>query len=134
MVYRSLPRLVLAALLVPLVLLIGLRSAWALYSCRIDGVVRTACCCHGKHEHKRPASNESRVTAASCCDVTVQAPAAAPDVRDATRASQLPPPAALSPAPVAAVARFVPRIATVERAVARPPPTATYKIKQSFLR
>ena len=124
----------LAALLVPLALMIGLRSAWALYACRVDGVVRASCCCHGKHEHKRPVSNDTSVAAASCCDVTIQTLSRAPEVRAADRTTVQTPPAVLAPAPIASAAPFTSSVATIARAIARPPPVATFLIKQSFLR
>jgi hypothetical protein len=135
---RSTFHYVLAALLVPLALMVGLRSAWALYACRIDGVVRTSCCCHGKHdEHKKKQQQPSKdpsLKAASCCDVTVQAPSSAPQIRDAQRASNQAPPMAVSfvetPMPVAPIARAV----GTDRPTGRPPPVATFLIKQSFLR
>jgi hypothetical protein len=133
---RSTGRFVLAALLVPLALIVGLRSAWALYACRADGVVRTSCCCHGAHEapKKRAPSNDAHVVQGSCCDVTVQAPASAPQLRDTERAS------VQAPIAVVAIAETPPPPSpqllaiSIDRPNARPPPVATFLIKQSFLR
>ena len=127
-------RIVLAALLAPLAMVIGLRSAWALYSCRIDGITRSECCCQGKHRPRHAPSPQSHVAAASCCDVTIQAATKAPDVRDADRSDVRAPVAVAAPAPEIPAPRFAVRAVEIDRRFARPPPVATYLVKQAFLR
>lgn len=80
-------RIVLAVAVVPLVLLIGLRSAWAAYACRIDGEVRKACCCPQKEKDsdRAPADEPARMSASCCCDITVGETADAPQARETDR-------------------------------------------------
>ena len=117
-----------AALVVPLILLVGFRSAWALYACRTDGVVRSSCCCAKKHEHRAPPPGP--VVSRGACTVT----SSAPQVRDTERAGVTAPPAlvaiAETPAPRAPTARAI----AIDHANARPPPVASFLQKQAFLR
>jgi hypothetical protein len=126
-------RIVVAALLVPLAMIVGLRSAWALYACRIDGQVRSSCCCEGKHE-RHTDSQTPIVKAASCCEVTIQSPASAPQVRDADRSDLKAPPTVVTTISAETPARPIARAMSIDRPAARPPPVATFLIKQSFLR
>ena len=119
-------------MIVPLILLVGFRSAWALYTCRVDGVVRSSCCC--KNAHKRADTSDERVFSASCCAVEVQAPTKAPEVQAPARADVDAAPAVIA---IVAQAPLAPRIVTVarrDRSFERPPPIATFLVKQSFLR
>lgn len=78
-------RIILAAVLMPLAVMVGLRSAWAAYACRIDGEVRDACCCP-KPEKERdhaPADEAPGITASCCCDVTIGETAANPQAHTA---------------------------------------------------
>ena len=128
-------RIILAALLVPLSMIVGLRSAWALYACRVDGVVRSSCCCEAHHGQKKHAdSTLPTVKASSCCDVTVQAPSSAPQARDSERADVKAPLMIAAAASTEARARPIARAVSIDRPVARPPPVATFLLKQSFLR
>ena len=127
-------RIVLAALLVPLSMIVGLRSAWALYACKIDGQVRSSCCCEGKHHKHHSDSRTPLVKAASCCDVTVSAPSSAPQARDAERANLKAPPLVVAAVSTDVPARPIVRAVSIDRPFARPPPVATFLLKQSFLR
>jgi hypothetical protein len=133
MTRRRTYRAACAALVVPLIVLVGFRSAWALYACRVDGQVRASCCCKAKHK-QHDAPRAPTVKPAMCCDVTVQAAPSVPQLRDTERASTQPPPmivtSVATAAPIAPIARAI----AIARPTARPPPTATFLLKQSFLR
>lgn len=84
-VSHRLRRITLAAAVLPLLVLVGLRSAWASYACRIDLEVRTACCCphdakNAKSQQPSP-SDGPHLQARCCCDVTLGAASVAPDAR-----------------------------------------------------
>jgi hypothetical protein len=117
-------RIALAAVVLPLVLLIGLRTAWAAYACQMDGELRAACCCPAPTSPERvPADGAARLASAACCDLQLGEPASAPEAREAERAcshhDHIPVIAPRFHAPVATVSR-----ATGPVANARPPPTA----------
>jgi hypothetical protein len=83
-------RIALAAAVLPLVLLIGLRSAWAAYACRIDGEIREACCCPKKEKTEKdreraPVDEAPRMAASCCCDVTMGESPEAPQARETNR-------------------------------------------------
>jgi hypothetical protein len=80
-------RLALAIAVVPLIVLVGLRSAWATYACAIDGKVRAACCCPEKaHSNKQPVDDDApRIARAGCCNVTIGETSDKPDAREAER-------------------------------------------------
>lgn len=115
-------------------MIVGLRSAWALYACRVDGVVRSSCCCEGKHKKQHADSKAPLVKAASCCDVTVQAPSSAPQARDAERADVKAPTVIATAVSTEVPARTIARAISIDRPIARPPPVATFLLKHSFLR
>lgn len=81
-------RIALISAVLPLALLIGLRSAWAAYACRIDGEVRDACCCSkGATDGRRaPADSAPSIAATSCCDVTTGESTAGPQAHKTERA------------------------------------------------
>jgi hypothetical protein len=113
---------VLAAAVLPLVALIGLRPAWAAYACRVDRAIRTACCCP-KTESKAPADDAARLAAACCCDITIAETSEPPRVREAQRAAGNDPPL-LAIATIAFAPLAVPRAGPTPRTpVARPPPS-----------
>jgi hypothetical protein len=80
-VTRRFRTIVLAAAVLPLVVLIGLRSAWAAYACSVDGEVRAACCCPQKSDEQRPGDGAPRVEASCCCEITVGESSVPPDAR-----------------------------------------------------
>jgi hypothetical protein len=122
---------VLAIVLAPIVLLVGLRSAWALYTCPAPRGMHAGCCAAKRmHAH---ADLQAHVRA-SCCRVDGGGGlASAPEAQAPERSS-------IDDAPVALAAPAAPRsvaptvIAMPARAVARPPPVATFRIKQALLR
>src|SRR5688572_20035 len=60
----------LALLLVPLLVVIGMARAQAFYLCAYDSVARTACCCpQAPESDERKAPTEARIEAACCCSV-----------------------------------------------------------------
>jgi hypothetical protein len=82
-VTRRSRRIALAIAVLPLVVLVGLRSAWAAYACRVDRQVRSECCCGAKKSSSqhRPADDGPRLQASSCCDVMHGESAPPPDAR-----------------------------------------------------
>lgn len=129
-------RIVLATAVLPLVVLIGLRSAWAYYACTVTGEVRTACCCPQKAESERPVDDAQRIDANCCCDVSIGESSNAPDARtsDASRAVDVPWVGAVAAiAPLPRTTRPATRIA-----MARPPPliaaVPTYLANRTILR
>lgn len=87
---RQIPRPLLTALVLPLVVMVGFQSAWAAYACRVDGEVRDRCCCEKKKKKSDERSSDDRpsqLTARSCCDVTIHAAYDAPLTRESDRVS-----------------------------------------------
>ena len=131
-------RIVLAAAVLPLVVLIGLRSAWAMYACQIDGEVRDACCCPKKEKDRdrEPADEAPRMAASCCCDVTVGESSDAPQARETDR-TQANDGAVVLVASTADLSMLAP-VGTRTRwhAFARPPPRSvpTYLANRSILR
>lgn len=137
-------RIVLAAAALPLVLVLGLRPAWAAYACRVDREIRTTCCCpkstkstkSTKRESKVPADAPARLAAACCCDITFAETSEPPRVREAQRAAGNDPPL-LAIATIAFAPLAFPRAGPTPRTpVARPPPptTPTYLANLTILR
>lgn len=135
---RRLRPIVLAAAVLPLVVLVGLRSAWAAYACQVDGEVRSACCCPKKPKTERPRIDEPpRMLTADCCDVSTGETSTAPQAREAERLQT-------NDAPVAfiatVVAASVPAThgarAPSRNQLARPPPRTlpTYLENLTILR
>jgi hypothetical protein len=84
-----------AALLVPLVVLIGLSTAQAFYRCAMDRVARTVCCCakmHERSEARAAATATPQLEAACCCSIertaATEVPAAQVHDRDSNAAAQ----------------------------------------------
>ena len=131
-------RIGVIAAVAPLLIMVGLRSAWALYSCPTDGPSRAACCCPSGHAqaraHARRAASPDPAIAAACCEIDAQAPTRAPELQAPARADgHAPPPAVAIAADVLPPPR-APVPARADRAQARPPPLATFLDKQSLLR
>lgn len=70
----------LAAVVALATILVGLEASYTLYRCRVDQVVRLACCCpelssEGEHHY----AARSTFKGAGCCDIeSYSAPAASP--------------------------------------------------------
>jgi hypothetical protein len=134
---RRAPRIGVIAAVAPLVMLIGLRSAWALYSCRLDGQGRAACCCApppGQAHARAQRTAPDPTLAPGCCQVDLHLADQAPPVQTAARADLHAPPAAVAIALDVVAPPPAPVPARADRAQARPPPLATFLDKQSILR
>lgn len=128
------PRPVLAALVLPLVVIVGFQSAWAAYACTMDGKVRESPCCKQAAPGRERTSAVPMLEARNCCDVTIHAPAEAPVVRDAERAAFHYLPAVVA-APAFTIARpHHERVATVELSARGPPRVPIFLSKQALLR
>lgn len=130
-------RIALTIAVLPLIVLVGLRSAWAAYACSVDGKMRDACCCPKDDDDKRsPSDGAPRIQAPDCCDVTSGETPEGPDAREADRLRTLDAPATASVS-VTFTAPIVPAEATRTRTTyARPPPRAipTYLANRTILR
>ncbi len=128
-------RIVLAIAVLPLIVLVGMRSAWAAYACRVDGQVRTACCCPKKQTHT-PADHAPRMAAADCCDVTVGTATAAPDTREADRAPTGVHVPVVATVPAIVLPPRASRLGAGAATQARPPPRTlpTYLANRTILR
>lgn len=131
-------RIALIAAVLPLALLIGLRSAWAAYACRIDGEVRDACCCPKKDRDRdrAPADEPPRIAASCCCDITIAESTDGPQAHKTERAD-----AGDIPLAVVATASDVSVLTPVAvrvfwHAYARPPPPSVpaYLANRTILR
>jgi hypothetical protein len=134
LVSRTIPRPLLAALVLPLVVIVGFQSAWAAYACRMDGKVRDACCCKPAKQEREREPAAPTIAARSCCDVTIHQPAEAPLVREAERGAFAHVPAIVL---VSALAFAPPRyehVAAVELPARPPPRIPIYLAKQVLLR
>lgn len=128
-----------AVVVLPLVVLLGIRSTWAAYACRVDRQVRTACCCPkappGKKHQRAATDGAPRLKSGSCCQITIERSAPIPEAR--TESSQ-PDVGTPSLAPVAAIAVAGPPkiVSRGSVALARPPPPAvpSYLVHCSILR
>lgn len=137
MVTRTIPKPILAALVLPLVVIVGFQSAWAAYACRVDGRVRSECCCkppEKDRDQRAPADGAPRMAPQGCCDVTIREPSEPPVIRETDGAAF-----ASIPVVVPAIASVIaPR--RIERAasiatMARPPPRIPLFLdKQALLR
>jgi hypothetical protein len=124
-------RVWLASLIVPFALIIGLRSAWALYTCAAPGGMH-AHCCSAKHAH-HAAGPQAQLRSACCRGAEPASLTAAADVREPDRpASDAAVAIAVAVPIVAAPVRVA--VAAPARTSARPPPVATFLIKQALLR
>jgi hypothetical protein len=125
-------RLVISLAVLPLILLVGLRSAWATYLCRGDGTVRTHCCCPERPQDLP--DTQPRLAAADCCDLRVAEPASVPVIRESEPPTRDQAPAILVPqVPPIAAARDV--VVPGQRGLARPPPTIpTFLVNRTILR
>ncbi|MDX2089700.1 MAG: hypothetical protein SFX73_17725 [Kofleriaceae bacterium] len=131
-------RIALTVAVLPLIVLVGLRSAWAAYACSMDGQVRETCCCPKKPDSKRSPSDggAAHIEARDCCDVTRGAPVDGVDAREADRLRPLDA-SVLAIVPTAFVAPAMRPALTRPRApLARPPPRTvlTYLANCSILR
>lgn len=118
--------------------MIGLRSAWAAYACRIDGEIRDVCCCPKKEKDRdgTPADDPPRIAASCCCDITIGESTDGPQAHKTERVDGNDSPLALV-APASGVSLRVPVAARVFwHAYARPPPRSvpTYLANSSILR
>ncbi len=136
-VTRRSRRLVLTAVVLPLVVLIGFRSAWASYVCSVTGEVLAACCCPNKADRDRvPVDSAPLIEASCCCDVTAAELSLATDVRESERsravdAPWIPVDAVFAHATVPQGTMPLTRVA-----LARPPPRTvpTYLTNRTLLR
>jgi hypothetical protein len=131
-------RIALTAAVLPLALLIGLRSAWAAYACRIDGEVRDACCCPKKEKDRdrAPADEAPSMAASCCCDITIGESTDAPQAHKTERVNANDIPIVLV-ATVSDVSLSTPvAVRASWHAFARPPPRSvpTYLANRSILR
>lgn len=136
LVRRPLRKPLLAAVVLPLVVIVGFQSAWAAFACRVDGQVRDHCCCKAdKRAKKQPVDNAPRIAAQSCCDVSFYEQRDAPLAREADRAV-FHHDAVMMAVPVFTVVS--PRIESARAivAMARPPPPriALFLDKHALLR
>ncbi|MGE0548835.1 MAG: hypothetical protein AB7L94_30005 [Kofleriaceae bacterium] len=132
---RTIPRPLLAALVLPLVVIVGFQSAWAAFACRIDGKVRDECCCkHEKKEREQPVDEPARVVAPGCCDVTIHEAREAPLVREADRATFTHVPVMVPAIAHAIVPPRAERIATIATMPRPPPRIPLFLDKQAILR
>jgi len=126
-----LSRPLLAAVVLPLVVIVGFQTAWAAYACGSDGRVRDHCCCKQK---KSQSDGVAHLARQRCCAMSINALPDQPVARAPERASF---DAAVPVAPMASlpvVAPPVERVISLNQ-LARPPPrTALYLDKQSLLR
>lgn len=78
----------LALAVLPLVVIVGLQSAWAAFACRMDGEVRDRCCCPSKQDRddRKVAGDAPRIEARCCCDITFSASIDTPAARETARA------------------------------------------------
>ncbi len=122
--------------MVPLIVMIGLESAWAAYACRMDGEVRDRCCCPAVPRAEATGADGPAIDARCCCDVTIHDASDAPSALSERTTARPPLPhlaLALPPLVVAATVH-VTQIASVHR-LARPPPrVALYLDKHALLR
>lgn len=134
-VSRRFRRFAIAAAVLPLVVLVGLQSAWAAFACRVDGEVRDACCCPKKSADHR--DDAPHIIAPCCCDVTIHDRADGPDARQAERSDPLAIPAFVAPSVLTTPARpAFGVLANTRFAFARPPPPSVpaFLANRSILR
>lgn len=132
-------RILLTIAVVPLIVLVGLRSAWAAYACSMDGKVRDACCCpqdKKKTDSERGVDGVPRIVAPDCCALTLGESSTVPDAREADRlrTAEL---SMMAITPATIVAPLVhATLRPTRTTLARPPPPAvpTYLANRSILR
>lgn len=121
---RALRQLFLVIAVIPLIAVVGLRSAWASYLCAMDGAVRDACCCpkgdDGKETDEQPAQ-DPQLEARCCCDVSVHETPPAPQ-GTLTSAAVADAPAVVPTVMMPTPAPVVLAIIGARDADARPPP------------
>jgi hypothetical protein len=131
-----LPRPLLVALVVPLIVIVGLQSAWAAFAC-VDGQVRDYCCCEPEKQARddRAAREDApRIAARGCCDITIHEVTEAPIVREVERATLAYLPAVGATHALAVVAPRIERDVPTA-SLARPPPRiAIFLDKRAILR
>lgn len=122
----------IAIAVVPLMLIIGLESAWAAFACRMDGEVRDRCCCPSTSREEAPSN--TTIDARCCCDITLHASADVAPAREQSRIEQAHVAVVMPVVILAPVLVRTSRILEVTP-IARPPPwRALYLDKQSLLR
>lgn len=136
LVTRRLPRPVLAAAVLPLVVIVGFQSAWAAYACRADGETRDHCCCPAKQDDDRgPADGAPRIERQACCEVSLHQGSDSPAAREVSREGFVPAMLLVPSGPFAVVIPAAPRATVTIAAMARPPPRVPlYLDKHALLR
>jgi hypothetical protein len=136
-VNRTIHKTLMAALVLPLVVIVGFHSAWAAFACRIDGQVRDHCCCEANKTKREKLHDDAPPSIASrcCCDVSIHEAPAAPVVRELERASFGFTPLVVPTVTFTIAAPRVEHLTTIVT-MARPPPPrlALYLDKQALLR
>ena len=132
-----LPRPLLVAVVVPLIVSVGLQSAWAAFACRVDGQVRDYCCCKPEKQESEsdaPHQDVPRLAARGCCDVTIREATEAPPVRESDRATVAYLPVVGTTLTLAVITPSVERVVPIAT-MARPPPRiAIFLDKHAILR
>lgn len=136
LVTRALPRPVLAAAVLPLVVIVGFQSAWAAYACSADGEVRDHCCCPAKQDDDRePADGAPRIERQACCAISQHSSPDVPVAREVAREAFTPLVLIVPAAPLALITPPAQRDTTTIATMARPPPrVALYLDKHALLR
>ena len=130
------PRPLLAALVLPLVVIVGFPSAWAAFACRVDGEVRDHCCCKPAKQERddRALHDVPRIDGRGCCDVTIHEATEVPVVREADRAMFDYTPVSIQTIASAIVTPCIERAVSITT-MARPPPRiALFLDKHAILR
>ena len=122
-------------MIAPLVVIVGLQSAWAAFACRADGRVRDRCCCPAPERSDRaPADGEPRIVA-RCCAVSIHARPEAPIAREVDRTVTVAPLVAVVSSIANPIVAPPPGRAPLVATLARPPPPAElYLDKHALLR
>ena len=130
-------RPLLAAVVLPLVVIVGFQSAWAAYACRVDGKVRDRCCCKTERRDRTgPVAPDGapRIAAQSCCDVTIHEQPQAPDAREAARSAVAHFDVVVPIATIAAIAPHAGRIAPSAMKARAPPRVPIFLVNHALLR
>jgi hypothetical protein len=85
-VSQRIRRPILAAAVLPLVVIVGFQSAWAAFACGVDGKVRDHCCCKAGREDRSPVEPVPRIDAKGCCEASFHEVTSAPLAREVERA------------------------------------------------
>lgn len=136
MLRRYLPRRIFVPIAALMVLVVGIRSAYATYRCENDGIARSACCCpkadDKAQDDKRDESNTS-IDKRCCCDIEITQISAAPEARIAPDTAPLHHALTIQ-APFETPAAPHVRDLTVARIYVHPPAGPPLRVlKQSFL-